>query len=64
MEFVKLLKAGSIISGINWAIYLIHEWVNFAKNNPPDALAQGSPIFGSDRTIDCQSWTNRFWRPL
>ena len=41
MEFVKLLKAGSIISGINWAIYLIHEWVNFAKNNPPDALAEG-----------------------
>ncbi|MEY3815172.1 MAG: hypothetical protein RJA18_1639 [Pseudomonadota bacterium] len=45
MEFVKLLKAGSIISGINWAIYLIHEWVNFAKNNPPDALAQGDPLF-------------------
>ena len=45
MEFVKLLKAGSIISGINWAIYLIHEWVNFAKNNPPDALAEGDPLF-------------------
>ena len=45
MEFVKLLKAGSIISGINWAIYLIHEWVNFAKNNPPEALADGDPLF-------------------
>jgi len=45
MEFIKLLKAGSIISGINWAIYLIHEWVNFAKNNPPDALAEGDPLF-------------------
>ena len=45
MEFVKLLKAGSIISGINWAIYLIHEWVNFAKNNPPEALAEGDPLF-------------------
>lgn len=45
MEFIKLLKAGSIISGINWAIYLIHEWVNFAKNNPPEALSEGDPIF-------------------
>jgi hypothetical protein len=45
MEFIKLLKAGSIISGINWAIYLIHEWVNFAKTNPPEILAEGDPIF-------------------
>jgi len=45
MEFIKLLKAGSIISGINWAIYLIHEWVNFAKNNRPEALTEGDPIF-------------------
>lgn len=45
MEFIKLLKAGSIISGINWAIYLIHEWVNFAKNNPPEVLSEGDPIF-------------------
>jgi hypothetical protein len=45
MEFIKLLKAGSIISGINWAIYLIHEWVNFAKNNPPEILAEWDPIF-------------------
>ena len=45
MEFIKLLKAGSIISGINWAIYLIHEWIEFARNNPPEVLSEGDPVF-------------------
>ncbi len=45
MEFIKLLKAGSIISGINWGIYLIHEWVEFAKNNPPEVVSEGDPTF-------------------
>ena len=45
MEFIKLLKAGSIISGINWSIYLIHEWVHFAMNNPPEVVTEGNPVF-------------------
>jgi len=45
IEFIKLLKAGSIISGINWAIYLIHEWIEFARNNPPEVLSEGDPVF-------------------